>query len=266
VRRWSAVAAARVASSERCTFVAAPTPFLLDVVEHAEAHGAGDFATLRFFLCGGAAVQRPLLERARRVLPRTDVTAYYGTSECGGVTTNAPEAPLAKKLTTEGSPLPGLELALADDELSVRGTQVAARYWSSDPDRQFDGGGWFRTGDLATMDEDGYVRIIGRRKELIIRGGVNVAPAEVEDVVASHPAVREVAVLGAPDERLGERVAAVVVSAGAAPSVEEVQALCQRAGLAKVKWPELVISAQCLPRTPAGKLRRAELARSIFGA
>ncbi len=194
-----------------------------------------------------------------RALPHTDVTAYYGTSECGGVTMCPADAPERKKLTTDGRPLEGMEIRLVAGELQVRGPQLASGYWGDAETGGFQGDGWFVTGDEATIDSDGYVRLRGRLDDRIIRGGVNVSPVEVENVLATHPAVHEVAIVGAPDERLGELIAALVVAAGRTPTVEELREHCREAGLAKLKWPELVQPLEKLPRSPSGKLLRSEL-------
>jgi len=205
-----------------------------------------------------------LLERARAALPETDVTAYYGTSECGGVTTCPPDAAERKKLTTEGTPLPGMEVCVDGSELLVRGVQLARGYWSGGESHRFRADGWFATGDEATLDADGYIRIVGRLDDRIVRGGVNISPEEVERVLAAHPAVREVAVVGAPDPRLGERVAAIIV--GEPPSLADLREHCRASGLAKLKWPELVVPVSELPRSPSGKVLRVELRHQLESA
>lgn len=260
---WDAAVLAELTARYGCTFVAAPTPFLFDVVEHAERFGAAQLESLRIFLCGGAPVSTSLLERARRGLPATDATAYYGTSECGGVTTCPPDAPVHEKLTTDGRPLDGMEVRLVDGELHVRGPQLATGYWGAGDPHRFREDGWFATGDEATMDVNGYVRIVGRLDDRIIRGGVNVSPIEIEDVLGTHPRVREVAIVGAPDARLGERLAALVVAEGTPPTVDDLREHCRAAGLAKLKWPELVLPVAALPRSPGGKLLKTELRRLL---
>jgi cyclohexanecarboxylate-CoA ligase len=255
LERWDARAAVDAVQRHRCAFVAGPTPFLIDFVEHASLA----LAPLRYLLCGGAPVPLALLRRAREALGGTLAAAYYGSSECGGVTTCPPDAPESKILTTDGCPLPGMEVRTEGPELLVRGDQLAAGYRGGDPEGRFRPDGWFATGDAARIDSDGWVRIGGRLTDLIRRGGVGVAPTEVEEVLADHPQVRDVAVVGVSDPRLGERVAAVVVPRGAVPSVEVLRAHCERRGMAKVKWPESVIAAEELPRSPSGKLLRREL-------
>jgi acyl-CoA synthetase (AMP-forming)/AMP-acid ligase II len=261
--RWNAPAAATAVERYGCTFVAAPTPLLLDVVEFAEREGADRLRGLRYFLCGGAPVSTQLLKRARSALPGTNVSAYYGTSECGGVTTCPPDAPVAKLISTDGKPLPGMEIRLDGRELHVRGVQLASGYWAGDDEGRFRAHGWFATGDLATVDADEYVRITGRVKDIILRGGLNISPLEVEEALSSHPRIREAAVVGVPDLRLGERVVAAIVVNGEPPTLDEIRASCRSAGLAKVKWPEAVVCVAGLVRTPTGKLRRAEMQRVL---
>ena len=149
----------------------------------------------------------------------------------------------------------------------MRGSQLARGYWRGGEPHRFRADGWFVTGDEATLDADGYIRIGGRLDDRIVRGGVNVSPLEVELVLAEHPAVRDVAVIGSPDPRLGERIMAVVVSAGdEPPSLDALVDRCRAAGLAKVKWPELVRSVPELPRSPSGKLLRSTLRRELAGS
>ena len=252
---WDPVACAELTERHGCTFVAAPTPFLLDVVDLAERRGPQAFATLRVFLCGGASVPTSLLERARASLPQTDVTAYYGTSECGGVTTCPPDAPLVKKLTTDGRPLAGMDVRVEDGQLLVRGPQLARGYWRGGEPHRFRPDGWFVTGDEATLDADGYIRIGGRLDDRIVRGGVNVSPLEVELVLAEHPAVRDVAVVGSPDPRLGERIMAVVVSAERRASVTR----CSRRSVScgRAREGEMAGARPRSPRAPALAEREA---------
>jgi len=256
---WSAVGFARLVAAHRCTFVAAPTPFLFDVVAHAEEHGVAELESLRIFLCGGAPVSTALLERARHALPHTHATAYYGTSECGGVTTCPLDAPEPKTLATDGRPLDGMDVRVEAGELHVRGPQLASGYWASGEAERFRPDGWFATGDEATIDADGYVRIAGRLDDRIVRGGVNIAPVEVENALATHPRVGDVAIVGVPDQRLGQRIAALVVADGPPATIDDLRDQCRAAGLAKIKWPESVVYVGALPRSTSGKVLRADL-------
>ena len=265
--RWDVARAAELTRRHRATFTAAPTPLLLDVVEYAERHGGDAFATLRTFLCGGASVPPGLLVRARQALPRTETSSYYGTSECGGVATWPPGTDPARLLEGEGVPLPGMEVALAaGEELLVRGPQLASGYAGPDVNHRFRPDGWYATGDRATIDATGAVRLIGRVHDIIRRGGVDVSPTEVEDVLADHPAIRHATVFGLADERLGARVVVLAVPRGRPPSLEELREHCRVHGLAKVKWPERVGFVDELPRSPTGKLDRAALPRLLGSA
>jgi cyclohexanecarboxylate-CoA ligase len=128
----------------------------------------------------------------------------------------------------------------------------------------FQADGWFRTGDQARMDTDGYIKITGRIKDLIIRGGVNISPAEVESVLFAHPKVANVAIVGMPDERLGERSCAYVVPAdGTSLDLGEMQAWMADAGVAKPKWPERIETIDALPMTPSGKVQKFRLREMI---
>ena len=256
---WEASAFAQLTVAHRCTFVAAATPFLFDVVDHAERHGAADLESLRVFLCGGAPVSTALLERARAGLSQTDATAYYGTSECGGVATCPPDAPDEKKLTTDGLPLPGMEIRIEGGELQVRGPQLARGYWGARDQGRFRADGWFATGDEATVDADGYVRIGGRLDDRIVRGGVNVSPLEIEEVLGTHPRVREVAVGSTPDERLGERIGALVVAEGPAPTLDELRRHCRRGG---TREGQVAGARRVRPRASAFAQRQAPAFRA----
>ena len=128
-------------------------------------------------------------------------------------------------------------------------------------DKVFLPNGSLRTGDIATMDAEGYVKILGRSKEIIIRGGANISPAEVETTLSSDPQIRQIAVVAIPDERLGERLCACIVpiESGASLTLEDVKNMAERAGLAKYEWPERVQVVQSLPMTSSGKVLRRVL-------
>lgn len=274
--RWDPGRALELIAAERCTFSAAATPFLIDLVSHA-AVCRHDLASLRLFLCGGAPVPARLVEEARAVLPHTFVSPLWGMTECGGVTTCPFDAPPEKLSTTDGRPCEGMELRVVnargepvppgeDGELLVRGPMVALGYldqpeltrehWRAD--------GFFRTGDQARLDADGYVKITGRIKDLIIRGGVNLSPVEIESILFSHPAVANVAVVGVPDPRLGERICAfIVTNPGASIDLPGVQQWMERAGAARQKWPERIELVEALPLTPSGKVQKFRLRELI---
>ncbi len=209
--------------------------------------------------------------------PRTFVTVLWGMTE-GGLTTCLPDSPRDKVLATAGVGLPGLEIRALDEhgepraggeegELAMRGPGVFFGYLGQDelyrasltPD------GFFRTGDLVRIDDEGYVRVTGRLKDLINRGGVNISPVPTEDVLASHPNVHGVAVIGFPDARMGERICAVIVPNGTRPTLEDLVAFASEHGLPKRQWPEAVRYVDEMPRTAAGKIRKNELRENLLG-
>ena len=271
--RWDAAEALQLIASEQCSFVAGATPFLMDMVYNRELSAHDNLRSLRLFLCGGATVPERLIEDAREALPHTFVTPLWGMTECGGVTTCPYDAPAEKILTTDGSPCGAMELKIVDPsgqsvgpgdtgELMARGPMCALGYYERPAltEDAFLPDGYFRTGDQAFMDEDGYIKITGRIKDLVIRGGVNISPVEIENVLYSHPNVTNAAVIGMPDPRLGERICAfLVVEDGANVGLEDVQEWMERAGVAKPKWPERIIPIAELPMTPSGKIQKFKL-------
>jgi fatty-acyl-CoA synthase len=167
----------------------------------------------------------------------------------------------ADRETTVGRPLPHTELRIAETgELCLRGPRVTRGYndLPEETARAIDAEGWLHTGDLASVDDRGYVRVEGRLKDMIKRGGENIAPAEVEACLAEHPAVAEAAVVGLPDPRWGEVVVAYVRPSGAAPDVDELVAHC-REHLASFKLPRRWAFVEAMPLTASGKIRRTEL-------
>ncbi|MCC6778356.1 MAG: AMP-binding protein [Hyphomicrobiales bacterium] len=269
--RWEPEQGIELVGRYRCAFTAAATPFLTDLVDAVAPSDASKLASMRWFLCGGAQVPPGLMDRAQIELPRTRVTVLWGMTE-GGLTTCLPESPAEKFRTTCGTGLPGLEYHTIDaggsklpseveGELVMRGPGVFLGYLGQ-PDlyqSQLVGDGFFRTGDLGIVDTDGYLQITGRLKDIIIRGGVNISPVPIEDALAMHPDIASVAVVGAPDERMGERLCAVVQPRGRRPQLAELQQFIRESGLPKYLAPELLRFVDEMPRTPAGKIRKVDL-------
>jgi acyl-CoA synthetase (AMP-forming)/AMP-acid ligase II len=275
--RWDPEVALATIREHRCAFTAAATPFLTDLVNAAPRRNPCKLDSLRWFLCGGAQVPPSLMDRAAEEFPQTRVTVLWGMTE-GGLTTCHAESPEEKFRSTCGTGLPGLEIhtadregnALAPDvegELAMRGPGVFFGYLGEDDLYRslLTADGFFRTGDLATIDAEGYVRITGRAKDLIIRGGVNISPVPIEDALAAHPNISSVAVIGAPDERMGERLCAVIEARGRRPDLSELQHFIRERGLPKYLAPELLHFVDAMPRTPAGKIRKVELRSLIDG-
>lgn len=259
VPRWKIETAVDLIERYKCVYTVAPTPFLVDAVAHAEEHGAQRFKSLRFFPSAGAPVPRSLVQRAHRALPHCQVWSYFGTSEAGAVTAVPLDADIDKRLQTDGTALPGIEARVVDGELELRGaSQMMLGYWSGDPGGRLKDDGWYSTGDAAMQRKDGYIRMIGRARDIILRGGENISPLEIENVLLGHPAVNDVSIVGYPDDRLGSRLAAVVVAA-APVSLEDLRERCREIGLDKAKWPEFMIEIDTIPLTVIGKVRREDL-------
>ncbi len=274
---WDPGRAIELLHQERCTYVAAVTPFLIDMIAHPALQACGGLPALRVFLCGGTSVPEQLVRDARTALPGTFTSPFWGMTECGGVTTCPFDAPEEKLSTTDGLPCGGMELKVVDNEgntlppgtdgeLMARGPMVTRGYYRQ-PEltaESYLADGYFRSGDQARLDADGYVKITGRIKDLIIRGGVNISPVEIENLIFSHPKVRNVAVVGMPDPRLGERACAFVIAKGGQSlDLAEIQDWMARAGVAKPKWPERVEVVDELPTTPSGKVQKFRLREII---
>jgi acyl-CoA synthetase (AMP-forming)/AMP-acid ligase II len=231
-----------------------------------------DLRALRLLVNGGAAIPPGAAEEVERRLHCTTMSAY-GAVEGGIPTCTAVDDPPEKRFRTVGRLLPGMELRIMDEdgrplppgsagEIVYRGPNLSVGFWR-DPDayrKLFDGDGWFRSGDLGIVDEQGYLTIVGRKKEIIIRGGINISPSEVEGLLQDHPAIRQVAIVKMPDPVLGERCCAYVVPApGATVTVESLAEFLGARDVAKYKFPERVEVCAELPTTGEGGkvLRRA---------
>jgi acyl-CoA synthetase (AMP-forming)/AMP-acid ligase II len=272
---WDPVQAAELVDRYALTYgVGAPVQ-LVGLLDE-QARGAATLATLTEFMTGAASVPPALVVRA----DAAGIRAYrcYGSSEHPTISSGTVEDPLAKRAGTDGAVLPGNQVRLVDDdgsdvppgaegEIVSRGPELFLGY--TDPVLDADAflpGRWFRTGDIGRLDADGYLTITDRKKDIIIRGGENISSKEVEDVLTEHPAVLDAAAIGLPDERLGERVCAVVVLAPGVPlSLEEVRAHFVSAGLARQKTPERIEVVAELPRTPAGKVQKFVLRKRFAG-
>ena len=274
---WNPERALEAIEAFGCAFTVAATPFLKDLVDASWPRPTAKLAPLRSFLCGGAQVPPSLMEAAQVRFPNTFVTVLWGMTE-GGLVTCVRESPREKLMNTAGIGLPGLELrclsaaggilpAGEEGELVMRGPGVFTGYFGQQDlyESLITDDGFFRTGDLARIDADRYVHITGRLKDLIIRGGVNISPAPIENALADHPGVGAVAVIGHPDERLGERICAVVVPDGEAPSLDDLVAHAQAGRLPKHYCPEVLRIVDTMPMTPAGKIRKADLRAIVTG-
>ncbi len=263
--------------SERATHtVGVPTMFH-DVIAH-PTFGRRDLSALRALTCGGSLVSVDLIRELERSL-HVQISVIFGQSEtCGYISQTYPDDDPIDKSTTVGRPFPHLEARVVDPksgrivpcgeigELQVRGIGVTAGY-IDDPEQTaaaIEPDGWLHTGDLVSMDERGYLAIAGRLKEMIVTGGVNVYPSEVEAVLAEHPSVAQVAVLGVPHARWGEAVAAVVRCAAGSPADSATLEAFSRERLAPYKVPKQWHFADELPMTPSGKVQKHLLLKQIL--
>ena len=259
VSRWRTESAVELIDRYGCTFTVAPTPFLVDIVTWAEKNGADKLKTLKFFPSAGAPVPRTLVRRGLEALPDCQVWSYFGTSECGAVTAVPLDADLEKRLNTDGTALPGTKTRVVDEELQIFSpAQMMTGYWSGDPNGRLHPDGWYQTGDACEQREDGYIKMVGRAQDIILRGGENISPLEIENVLLGHDNVTDVSIIGYPDDRLGSRLAAVVVPNGRV-SLEDIQAHCEDFGLDKAKWPEFMIEVEKIPLSAIGKVLRGDL-------
>ncbi len=266
---WDGARGVALMAEEGVTYTAASTPFLTDICD-AVAAGAPRPRRLRSFLCGGAPIPPMLIERAARELDLA-VCSLWGMTEALSGTLTEPQRAAEKSSTTDGRPLEGMEVLVADangqslpvgqtGRLLVRGAQVFLGYFKRPDLAAYDAKGWFDTGDLAYMDEEGYVRINGRTKDVLIRGGENVPVFEIESLLVLHPAVAAAAVVGYPDRRLGERACAfVVLKPGANFDLAALQGHMAQSQVAKQYWPERVRVVLELPRTATGKIQKFRL-------
>ena len=226
--------------------------------------------TLRAFLCAGAPIPGPLVEQARAGLGAKIVSAW-GMTENGAVTLIKLEDDDKRAFTTDGCPLAGVEVKVLDFDgnelpngesgrLMVRGCSNFGGYLKRPQWNNTDAEGWFDTGDLAYMDAEGYIRISGRSKDVIIRGGENIPVVEIEALLYRHPAVAQVAIVAYPDERLGERACAVVsTKPGAKFDFAAMSEFLNGHKLAVQYIPERLIVTQALPATPSGKIQKFRL-------
>jgi cyclohexanecarboxylate-CoA ligase len=254
---------------EGVTYTAASTPFLNDICE-VVAGGAPRPASLRSFLCAGATIPSILIERAAREVG-IHACSLWGMTESLASTLTEPSRAAEKSPTTDGRPLEGMEVRIVDFDgkpvptgtsgrLLVRGCQMFTGYYKKPELQTFDSQGWFDSGDLAYMDDEGYIRISGRVKDVLIRGGENVPVVEIENLLYKHPAVVAVAVVGYPDARLGERGCAFIVpKPGNTIDLAAMQAYLAECKMAKQFWPERVELVADLPRTASGKIQKFKL-------
>jgi cyclohexanecarboxylate-CoA ligase len=265
------------------TYTSAATPFLHDLL-NAPNLDQHDLSSLARFCCMGAPIPPAVVRQAAQQLPDLVVVGGWGQTEEGLVTLGIPGDPEEKIVETDGYPWPGMEVRVVDEAgvvvppgaegaLQVRGPFLFVGYAERlDLTRELfvpaEGGDWFDTGDLAHLDEDGYLRISGRTKDVIIRGGENIPVAYVENALYENPRLDSVAVVAVPDLRLQERACACVTLRDGETgfTMEEMQAHLAEKGVAKQYWPEKLVVLDEFPRTPSGKIQKFQLRDQVGGS
>jgi acyl-CoA synthetase (AMP-forming)/AMP-acid ligase II len=273
--KWNPGDALATIERERITFMIGPPTFFVALMSAPEFEPRR-VESLRLISSGGAGVTPAFVEQASDAFGAR-VKRTYGSTEAPTVTTSTPRDSAHRARETDGHSTGAVELRVSDPgtgreqppgevgELWLRGPELFAGYADAEQTRAAIRRGWFRTGDLATVDADGWLTIVGRMKDVIIRAGENIAAAEVERILEAHPDVRQAAVVGEPDARLGERVCAFVV-ASAPFDLSICRAWFEQQGAAVFKTPERVVQLDELPLLAAGKPDRAALMRRAAGS
>ncbi|MCH6266948.1 MULTISPECIES: AMP-binding protein [Neobacillus] len=268
---WNPEEFIQLIEKEKITFTTAATPFLQDTIQ-VNGIEKYDLSSLRYFAAIGAPIPRTLVKQARQKLP-AQILSGWGQTENGLVTLTLANDTEEKLTSTDGKAFPGLEVKVVDavgnqvppnveGSLLVRGPSLFVGYLKRiELTRSEFDGEWFITGDRAMMDEDGYIRITGRNKDIIIRGGENIPVAYVENVLYEHPDVSVVQIVAMPDARLQEKACAFIsMKQGAAPlTFDAMKAFLAERGVAKQYWPEHLEVIDDFPRTPSGKIQKFRL-------
>ena len=273
--RWDPRRGAGIVQRHRASFVLAATPFLADLVDLPD-RADFDLTSLRCFVSAGAPIPSALVRRARDDAG-IGVLSGWGMSENGLLTVCSPEDPPDRSATSDGRAVACAEVIVVDDRnrvvppntegfLKAKSASMFVGYLKKPGLYGMDADGWLDTGDRARMDADGYIRITGRAKDIVIRGGENVPVIEVEDLLYKHPAVAEVAIVGMPDARLGERACAFLVpKPGADVTLPALTQFLLDQGTAKAYLPERLELRHELPRTPSGKIQKFKLREEAKG-
>jgi acyl-CoA synthetase len=251
------------------------TFFLTSLLDHPDYDPARHVPLMPFIGLGGSAVPAAVGERCAAM--GIEIARSFGSTEHPSITGCTPDAPHDKRVTTDGVPLPGVEIRLVDDDGKDVDVGAPGAIWSRGPElftgytdaaatqAAFSADGWFMTGDIGVLDDDGYLAITDRKKDIIIRGGENVSAQEVEEILVRMPNVAEVAVVAAPDARLGEVACAYfrMQPGHVAPDLVAVRAYLDGAGIARQKWPEHLRSVDEFPRTASGKVQKFVLRQQL---
>ena len=269
---WNVETALNIIERERCTFTLAATPFAAMLLESPEVD-RHDLSSFRIFACAGAPIPQKLGEAFRQRIGCT-LIGMWGMTECFVGSASPPDDRTEKLWETDGKAMPGAELAIFDatrskqlppgevGELATRGPHVCLGYFN-DPQRTretFSADGWLFSNDLATIDTEGYIRLVGRKKDMINRGGLKVSAREVEELLLQHGNIVAVALVAVPDDRLGEKGCAFVVPRDNAQlTLPQLVRHLEDQGVAKYKLPEYLVVLHEFPMTASGKIQKFKL-------
>lgn len=259
----------------RCSVLMGPTTIAYDILRKMESGEKWDLSSLRYFYCGGSPIPRDVLERGMK--RGIKILGVYGQTESAPHCIMSPFSSEEQILKADGKPIPGVEIRIIDEsgtpvscgnegEEYSRGPNLFAGYIGEEEmTEEAFADGWLKSGDLCVMDSDGYVRVTGRKKDIIIRGGENISSTEIEDILLRNASVKEAAVVAYPDERMGEKACAFIVlqDNDASWSLQEMRSFMLEAGIAKYKWPERLEIVRELPHTESGKVEKYKLRRVI---
>lgn len=272
MERWDADEAIRMAEQHRWTHMAGATPFLEQLLDAARRAGTR-LPHLKLFICGGAAVPPSLIRTAANYFEKAVVTRVYGSTETPVATVGSiGEGERDHAADTDGRPgvaqikiAPHPAAPPGEGEICVRGPQMLIGYLHKEDEAgAFDEEGFFRTGDLGRWIAGDHLVVTGRAKDIIIRNGENISAKEVEDILVAHPGILDIAVVGVPDPRTGERACAVIVPAvPGEPTLEDLRVFLDAKGLARFKYPERVVLMEALPRNDAGKVLKERLRAAL---
>lgn len=272
---WNARAMLEIMTSERLALAPGATYFLTSILDEPSFNPVVHLPFIARVALGGSPVPVELAKRA--TAQGISVVRAYGSTEHPGTTGSVHSDPPHKRMLTDGRAAPGVELRLLDErgvevasgepgEIYSRGPELFAGY--TDPaltSNAIDADGWYQTGDIGVLDEDGYLTVTDRKKDVIIRGGENISAAEVEQILSAMPGIAEIALVATPDARYGERGCAVIRLAPGVPpfDLERLTGVAKDAGLARQKWPEELLFIDEFPRTASGKVQKHVLRQMI---
>ncbi|MDG1197180.1 MAG: AMP-binding protein [Actinomycetota bacterium] len=271
---WDAGQMLDAVETEKIVWTLSATAFAMDMVAE-QRRTTRDLSSFKFFICGGAAIPPKVVEDAAEVLG-AQLIALWGMTENMVVTSTRPGDSVELVSNSDGTPVEWMEIRLMSDDgevetvgesgnLQTRGASQALGYFHREDlyDAATPEEDWFDTGDVARLRSDGGIRIVGRTKDIVIRGGENIPVAEIESLILRYPGVDEVAIIGLPDERLGERACAVVSSSNPTLTLSAISKFLEDLGTAKQFWPEELVLMTEMPRTPSGKIQKFRLREEL---